>query len=114
MAYEKTTWQSGDVVTSEKLNNIENGIASRDVLICDITEGNTLNQKAGDVWNAYLNGRAVLLRTPDRLDPNATNLFSLFCAENTSGGIMVYFFNPDAPFKFFAETADDYLEYQQD
>ena len=28
MAYSKNTWQSGDVVTSAKLNNIENGIAN--------------------------------------------------------------------------------------
>lgn len=27
MAYDKNTWKSGDVVTSAKLNNIENGIA---------------------------------------------------------------------------------------
>ena len=26
MSYEKTTWQTGDIVTAEKLNNIENGI----------------------------------------------------------------------------------------
>jgi hypothetical protein len=28
MAYEPTTWKSGDVVTSEKLNKIEQGIAA--------------------------------------------------------------------------------------
>ena len=28
MSYNKTTWQTGDIVTAEKLNNIENGIAS--------------------------------------------------------------------------------------
>lgn len=28
MAYNKTTWQSGDVVTSAKLNNMESGIAN--------------------------------------------------------------------------------------
>lgn len=27
MAYEKNTWQTGDTVTAEKLNNIENGVA---------------------------------------------------------------------------------------
>ena len=27
MAYEKNTWQTGDVVTAAKLNNMENGIA---------------------------------------------------------------------------------------
>ena len=26
MSYNKTTWQTGDIVTAEKLNNIENGI----------------------------------------------------------------------------------------
>lgn len=33
MAYTKNTWASGDVVTSAKLNNIENGIASGGVLV---------------------------------------------------------------------------------
>lgn len=28
MAYNKTTWETGDVITAEKLNNIENGIAA--------------------------------------------------------------------------------------
>lgn len=26
MSYEKTTWQNGDVITAEKLNNLENGV----------------------------------------------------------------------------------------
>lgn len=33
MAYQKNTWASGDVVTSAKLNNIENGIAGGGVLV---------------------------------------------------------------------------------
>ena len=28
MAYEKTVWNTGDIVTAEKLNNLENGVAS--------------------------------------------------------------------------------------
>lgn len=28
MNYEKTTWQNGDIITAEKLNNIEDGIAN--------------------------------------------------------------------------------------
>lgn len=31
MAYEKTTWADGDVITAEKLNNMENGIANEQV-----------------------------------------------------------------------------------
>lgn len=30
MAYVKTTWATGDVVTAAKLNNMENGIAAND------------------------------------------------------------------------------------
>lgn len=26
MSYEKTTWQPGDVITSEKLNHLEDGV----------------------------------------------------------------------------------------
>jgi len=50
MAYEKNTWQSGDVVTSAKLNNIENGIASGGVLIVTAEEsGQTLT--LSKTWN---------------------------------------------------------------
>lgn len=37
MAYNKTTWQTGDIVTSEKLNNIENGIANAGPLVVHVT-----------------------------------------------------------------------------
>ena len=30
MAYEKTTWSSGDKITATKMNNIENGIETAD------------------------------------------------------------------------------------
>ena len=37
MAYQKNTWASGDVVTSAKLNNIEDGIAGGGVLVIGLT-----------------------------------------------------------------------------
>ncbi len=37
MSYTPTNWQSGDTITSEKLNKIENGIASADGYRIDIT-----------------------------------------------------------------------------
>lgn len=27
MSYEKTTWQTGDTITSEKLNHLEDGVS---------------------------------------------------------------------------------------
>ena len=40
MSYSKNTWQSGDVVTSAKLNNIEGGIesASSAVIVVEYTD----------------------------------------------------------------------------
>ena len=35
MAYEKQTWADGDVITQEKLNHMEDGIADEDVVIID-------------------------------------------------------------------------------
>lgn len=36
MAYEPTTWEDGDTITSVRLNKIEQGIANNDVLIVDV------------------------------------------------------------------------------
>lgn len=36
MAYEKTTWANGDVITAEKLNNMEDGIAANSVLFINL------------------------------------------------------------------------------
>ena len=33
MNYTPTDWQTGNIITSEKLNNIENGIANNDIFI---------------------------------------------------------------------------------
>lgn len=54
MAYEKNTWQSGDVVTSAKLNNIENGIASGGVVICTLDENNHLDKTYAELKTAAL------------------------------------------------------------
>lgn len=51
MAYEPTTWKSGDVVTSAKLNKIEAGIASGGVLVVTDTEG-TLDKTWQEIHDA--------------------------------------------------------------
>lgn len=42
MAYNKTTWQTGDIITADKLNNIENGISS-------LSNGSTNTSRVIDV-----------------------------------------------------------------
>lgn len=52
MAYTKNTWASGDVVTSAKLNNIENGIASGGVLVVNMDENGVLDKTYSDISSA--------------------------------------------------------------
>ena len=72
MAYSKTTWATGDVITAAKLNNIEDGVAANDTAIAglapfamedtlgvdgDSNQTITLNKKAGDLFAAIAAGR---------------------------------------------------------
>lgn len=56
MAYNKTTWASGDVVTSEKLNHIEDGIAGAGALVLTF---DTLNM--GAISEAVRQGRPCIM-----------------------------------------------------
>ena len=57
MAYEKTNWSSGDVITAEKLNNIESGVEDAGVLVVNDSDGFTFRQLS----DALGNGRCVAL-----------------------------------------------------
>lgn len=54
MAYTPTVWETGDVITAEKLNKAEQGIAAAnaDILIVTASEG-TLDKKFSEIYSAY-------------------------------------------------------------
>lgn len=64
MAYEPTEWKSGDVITSTKLNKLENGVAEISgggtgggVLVCNVDMGTgTLDKTWNDIFTALKNG----------------------------------------------------------
>lgn len=67
MAYEPTNWKTGEVITAEKLNHMEDGIASGGISVITITltdaEGGTLNASSetsyADALSAMRNGVVV-------------------------------------------------------
>lgn len=66
MSYTPNTWKSGDVVTSAKLNNIEQGIANATLLVT-ATQGNsgfTCDTKASVMYNAITNGQTIVINLP--------------------------------------------------
>lgn len=72
MSYTKQTWATGDTVTAEKLNHIEDGIAAADgggssggVIYCDLTgtgEGWSASMTIEEIGEAVNSGSTVLFR----------------------------------------------------
>ena len=64
MAYEKQTWTTGDIITAEKLNHIEDGIGNgSDIFFINfrISGGEYSADKTyEELYNAVLNGKCVI------------------------------------------------------
>lgn len=61
MAYTKHTWQSGETITDEALNNIENGIAELDA--AKITKQAAIADAAGGDEKEKINAILTALRS---------------------------------------------------
>ena len=68
MSYEPTNWQEGDLITSERLNKMEQGIASGEGGIFlipaeyDSSTGNATMQKtAGEIFEAASSGKLCVM-----------------------------------------------------
>ena len=69
MAYEKQTWVTGEVITAEKLNHMEDGISGSggsNALICEYDYNLEHTDKTfGEIKDALLSGKTALLKTDD-------------------------------------------------
>ena len=74
MAYVPTNWQTGDVVTAEKLNKLENGVMSSggslivNVALDQATMTATLDKTTADLINAVNDGLSVILKLDASMD----------------------------------------------
>ena len=74
MSYEKNTWQNGDIITAEKLNNIETGVADSPFFVAasiyDEDAGKShLNKTAAEIKAALDNGKLLIIQVPTDLAP---------------------------------------------
>lgn len=85
MSYEKQTWQSGDIVTSAKLNHMEDGIAGggSGALVVNVTveqegpdtfEVTSVSKTAEEIYSAASSGNAVFAYISYSLDSTVTVL----------------------------------------
>lgn len=65
MSYEKQTWTTGEVITAEKLNHMEDGIVNNDTVIVTITSTQgviSADKTYEEILDAINNGKYVYLK----------------------------------------------------
>lgn len=115
MSYEKNTWAKGDVVTSAKLNHMEDGIANAGVLVVGTTEeDNTI--VLDKTWQEIYDSPLAVVRTPlEETDETgyATMLVTQVWFSPDTSVLERYKVTiaADEPITFRAETAGGYPSY---
>lgn len=62
MAYTKNTWKTGDIVSSQKLNHMEGGIAGAyEVMVINDTDG-TLDKTWQEIYDAMVAGTFCVVK----------------------------------------------------
>ena len=120
MAYEKTTWESGDVVTSAKLNNMEDGIenATPMMLVFD-NETQKINYTWQQVHDAISIGRMVTFHIELGEETDESNYWNMIintaavgAGVNVTGGVTTYYVSiNDGMSTFACSDPDDFPGY---
>lgn len=113
MSYEPTTWKDGDLVTSAKLNKIEQGIAngSGGTLVVHLawSEGETV-ATMDKTWQQIYDADSVV--AIDRHEEDGTLLLEHYSIYGVYHAMDEYSvaakLEGDSPMQFIAETADSY------
>lgn len=101
MSYTPTTWSTGDTITVEKMNQIEQGIKNGTTEYETITyTQNGVNSCYNDVINAYENGRYKMLENDE------PNYYCLMAVESFGNFNNSYFIRIDGD-HFIASSAND-------
>ena len=113
MAYNPTNWQTGDVVTSAKLNKIEDGIANSGAVLClRPTYENrtlTLDKTYKEIFDAVSGGTFVFIVFPS-IDDNyevVEGICETRYVESVGYSDDEYYVY-SAAFNYTAQTEDDY------
>lgn len=112
MAYTKQTWQTGEVITAEKLNHMENGIGSCVMTVNATTENDvtTLDKTWQEIHDAIAAGKLVIIPII-----GATNAeMEIITSAVSDTGFKIFIFGNTESAKYLADTADGYPSYSED
>lgn len=115
MSYTRHTWASGDVVSAARLNNIEDGIEGGGGLVVTATKNGdtwTLDKTAGEIYQAFTSGMAVILTKTDVFDgTDVIYHHILACCQMDDGGYNYVFVFFDYNYSFVASSSSSYPSY---
>lgn len=122
MAYTKTVWQDGDVITAQKMNNIENGIESTaggSVLIVDVAittpvanvEHLEMNKTWKEIHDAFIAGTVVIAR---EIRNTSTSLeIVAYMGTDVVNDTTYYYVAYDSSYGFMAMSENEYPYYDR-
>lgn len=106
MSYEPTQWKTGDIVTSAKLNRLENAVANVGILVIN-SQNNTLDKTYQEIEDAFANGVtcAVFSHSEEMQECNFVTMIGV-----NEGAYAVGIFNPRTQrmIVFQTDTKDGY------
>lgn len=117
MSYTPTNWKAGDVITSEKLNKLENGVAGSGggALIVNDNDSGTLDKTWQEISDAVEAGSVVLVYNGSDIDRSIRYLGGLFSEDGDYGVAFVDYSSGSARiWLFVADSADGYPVFVED
>ena len=86
MSYTPTVWKTGDIVSSQRLNKLEEGVkGAYEVMVINTTDG-TLDKTWQEIYDAMAQGKVCVVRSDNGTTEGRINTFvviSVYVAEGT-------------------------------
>lgn len=117
MPYTPTNWRTGDIVSSEKLNNIESGLANIGTAWFEVQRSSlqpyTLNKTAQEICDAVARGSRVRYRLDTGGGGDVSHYLMIVAPLSSTSGYAIefqfgYFGSSTDIYKYRAATMDDY------
>ena len=123
MSYEPTEWKTGDTVTSEKLNKLENGVSDASeggALVVNLTidTSGTPKYVLDKTWQEIYNASHVVIKSDSAGARGFQMVVGILPASLSGDAYMVYavdFSVAESPlaFSYTTDSADGYPEYSE-
>lgn len=104
MGYEPTTWKDGDLVTSAKLNKIEQGISNSSILFVTEDEEHTLNK----TWQEIHDANLAIIKTEGDL---GIGIYLVTAVLSDAGAYAIAIIQDGDDYYYVCNSADGYPQH---